>query len=31
MSLSQRFRYFPWILSDLVFPFMMEYLVGIIR
>ncbi|KAF6790403.1 Sterol O-acyltransferase 2 [Colletotrichum sojae] len=28
MPLSQRFRHFPWILSDLVFPFMMEYLMA---
>ncbi|KAJ8128881.1 hypothetical protein O1611_g4750 [Lasiodiplodia mahajangana] len=26
---AQRFAEFPWLLSDLVFPFMMEYLVGL--
>jgi sterol O-acyltransferase len=26
MSLVDRFREFPWLLSDLIFPFMMEYL-----
>ncbi|KAK1580625.1 MBOAT family protein [Colletotrichum navitas] len=26
MPLSERVRYFPWLLSDLVFPFLMEYL-----
>lgn len=25
---AQRFAEFPWLLSDLVFPFMMEYLVS---
>lgn len=28
MPLAERFRYFPWMLSDLIFPFMMEYLVS---
>ncbi|KAL0930217.1 sterol o-acyltransferase [Colletotrichum truncatum] len=28
MPLAERFRYFPWMLSDLVFPFMMEYLMA---
>lgn len=28
-TLSQRFEEFPWLLSDLIFPFMMEYLVRI--
>ncbi|EFQ34062.1 MBOAT family protein [Colletotrichum graminicola M1.001] len=28
MPLSERVRYFPWFLSDLVFPFLMEYLMG---
>jgi sterol O-acyltransferase len=27
-TLGQRFREFPWMLADLVFPFMMEYLVS---
>ncbi|KAK8048712.1 MBOAT family protein [Apiospora phragmitis] len=27
-STSERFREFPWILSDLVFPFMMEYMLA---
>ncbi|POS72864.1 MBOAT family protein [Diaporthe helianthi] len=26
LSLVERFREFPWLLSDLIFPFMMEYL-----
>ncbi|ROV93989.1 hypothetical protein VSDG_06303 [Cytospora chrysosperma] len=26
MALSERFKEFPWIFSDLIFPFMMEYL-----
>lgn len=26
MSLPERLREFPWILSDLIFPFMMEYM-----
>jgi sterol O-acyltransferase len=26
-TLAQRFQEFPWLLSDLLFPFMMEYLV----
>lgn len=26
MTLQQRLEYFPWILSDLIFPFMMEYM-----
>lgn len=26
MSLQQRLELFPWILSDLIFPFMMEYM-----
>ena len=26
--LAERFQAFPWILGDLLFPFMMEYLVG---
>ncbi|KAJ0119110.1 MBOAT family protein [Diaporthe amygdali] len=26
MSLVERFKEFPWLLSDLIFPFMMEYL-----
>lgn len=26
MTLAARFREFPWMLSDLIFPFMMEYL-----
>ena len=28
-STAQRFAEFPWLLSDLVFPFMMEYLVSL--
>lgn len=28
MPLSQRLREFPWMLSDLIFPFMAEYLVS---
>ncbi|OLN86346.1 Sterol O-acyltransferase 2 [Colletotrichum chlorophyti] len=28
MPLAERFRYFPWMLSDLIFPFMMEYLMA---
>lgn len=28
MPLAERFRYFPWMLSDLIFPFMMEYMVS---
>ena len=27
VPLSGRFKEFPWLLSDLIFPFMMEYLV----
>lgn len=27
-TLAERFREFPWMLSDLLFPFMMEYLVS---
>lgn len=27
MPLAQRFNAFPWMLSDLIFPFMIEYLV----
>jgi len=27
MPLAQRFQTFPWMLSDLLFPLMMEYLV----
>lgn len=27
LSTAERFREFPWLLSDLLFPFMMEYLV----
>ena len=27
MPLVDRFREFPWMLSDLIFPFMMEYMV----
>jgi sterol O-acyltransferase len=27
MPLYQRLEAFPWILSDLIFPFMMEYMV----
>lgn len=27
---AQRFQEFPWVLSDLIFPFMMEYLVSAI-
>jgi sterol O-acyltransferase len=26
MTLQQRLEHFPWILSDLIFPFMMEYM-----
>lgn len=26
LSLVERFTEFPWLLSDLIFPFMMEYL-----
>ena len=29
MSLGERFKEFPWMLKDLVFPFMMEYLVSL--
>jgi sterol O-acyltransferase len=29
MPLVARFQQFPWLLSDLIFPFMMEYLVSI--
>jgi len=29
MPLGQRFQEFPWMLSDLIFPFMMEYLVSL--
>lgn len=28
MPISQRLREFPWILSDILFPFMMEYLLA---
>ena len=28
MPISQRLREFPWILSDLLFPFMLEYLLA---
>ncbi|KAK1982630.1 MBOAT family protein [Colletotrichum cereale] len=28
MPLAERVRYFPWMLSDLVFPFLMEYLMA---
>lgn len=28
MPLSHRFRAFPWMLSDMLFPFMMEYLLA---
>lgn len=28
MLLADRFREFPWMLSDLIFPFMMEYLLS---
>lgn len=28
MSLAERFQAFPWMLSDLMIPFMMEYLMG---
>ncbi|CCC13026.1 unnamed protein product [Sordaria macrospora k-hell] len=28
MPLSERFQYFPWMLADLIFPFMMEYLLS---
>ena len=28
MSLAQRFQAFPWVLSDLIFPLMMEYLMS---
>ncbi|KAJ4384345.1 Sterol O-acyltransferase 2 (Sterol-ester synthase 2) [Neurospora sp. IMI 360204] len=28
MPLNERFRYFPWMLADLIFPFMMEYLLS---
>lgn len=27
VPIGQRFAEFPWILSDLIFPFMVEYLV----
>jgi hypothetical protein len=27
MPLTERFQHFPWLLSDLIFPLMMEYLV----
>ncbi len=27
---AQRFQEFPWLLSDLIFPFLMEYLVSIV-
>lgn len=30
MPLAERFKEFPWMLSDLIFPFMMEYLVCVI-
>ena len=26
MTLQQRLEVFPWILTDLIFPFMMEYM-----
>lgn len=26
---AQRFKEFPWLLSDLIFPFMMEYMVSL--
>lgn len=29
VPLSDRLREFPWMLSDLIFPFMGEYLVGL--
>ena len=28
LTLQQRLREFPWVLSDLLFPFMMEYLLA---
>lgn len=28
MSLGERFKEFPWLLADLIFPFMMEYLLS---
>ncbi|OHF01492.1 MBOAT family protein [Colletotrichum orchidophilum] len=28
MPLAERFRYFPWMLSDLMFPFIMEYIMA---
>jgi sterol O-acyltransferase len=28
MALAERFQAFPWMLSDLIFPFMMEYLLA---
>lgn len=28
MSLTERFREFPWLLSDLIFPFMLEYIMS---
>jgi sterol O-acyltransferase len=28
MPLSERFKFFPWMLADLIFPFMMEYLLS---
>ena len=28
VPLIDRFKEFPWLLSDLIFPFMMEYLVS---
>jgi sterol O-acyltransferase len=28
VPLVERFKEFPWMLSDLIFPFMMEYLVS---
>lgn len=30
MPLADRFQAFPWMLSDLIFPFMMEYLVRLV-
>lgn len=29
IPLADRMREFPWLLSDLIFPFMVEYLVSI--
>lgn len=28
VPLTARFQQFPWLLSELIFPFMMEYLVS---